>query len=535
MKRIFFACLLMAALFVDAQTATVTLSNKFELKDRGLGDATGSTCRLGNFFYCMQYDYKSVQFAIYPRLNDKKYNISLYRYTADMNEVAKAALNKGKKEFGPFAPQAIILNNKLLLFYYHAQDDGSVKLLVTTLEPETLTETGVKELYTMHVKNVSSFETDGVIAHNQLSLVLSPNQKELMVTQSGNTNEIFTCIINDNNAVVKPAVTIIKNNIQDMAIQNGFLDNQENKCLSYTYTINKLYKRGVLVLNNKGAEAFMDFNTGSKEWESNKLSFHLSNDNATLYVYANYYGDYLDEGVLLSTLNLQQLTYGPVQFFAYADDIKEKLYKMGFGVKGKDTYTVKRVDYACTELDDGTLALTGYPSVTSSSMRMKPTIMNTNTLPASGTNHTTQYQTVDIAIAGPIINVFLKGGQSKFGLLYRKQPDTETSGYIPIAYKNKLVCIYCDSKKNLERGPDEKVKGKEQPSDMVLVKAVVAADGTVISREQIADTPFGSNYYYLDYNKQLTNTSYLIPIGRLRLNMARYYTQIVQWANVEVK
>lgn len=416
----------------------------------------------------------------------------------------------------------------------HKQDDGSIKLLLTTLDPETLAETGTKELYTIHEKNVSSFETDGVIARNQLSLVMSPNQKELLVTQSGNTSEIFTCIINSNNEVVKPKVTVVKNGFEDLTIQNGFVDNEENKCLSYTYTINKIYKRGVLVLNKKGAEAFMDFDTGSKMWESNKLSFHMSKDNSTLYVYANYYGDYMDEGVLLSTVNLQQLKYGPVQFFAYADDIKEKLYKMGFGVKAKDKYTVKRVDYACTELDNGTLALTGYPSVTSSSMRMKPTIINTNTIPASGSNMT-RYQTVDITMAGPIINVFLKDGQSKFGLLYRKQPDTETSGYIPIAYKDKLVCIYCDSKKNLEAGQDEKVKGKDRPSDMVLVKAVIAANGTVISREQIADTPFGSNYYYLDYNKQLTNISYLIPIGRLRLNMARYYTEIVQWANVEVK
>jgi hypothetical protein len=535
MKRIFFAFLFMVGLFAHAQTATVTLSNKFELKDRGLGDATGATCHLGNFFYCMQYDYKSKQFAIYPRLNDTKYNLNFYRYTADMKELAKTALSKGKKEFGPFPPQAIVLNNKLLLFYYHAQDDGSVKLLLTTIEPETLAETGTRELYTMPVKNVSFAETDGAIARNRLILVMSPNQKELMVAQSGNTNQIFTCIINNNNEMVKPSVTIIKDNFQDMAIQNAFLDNEENKCLSYTYTINKIYKRGVLVSDNRGKDTFMDFDTGRKEWESNKLSFHMANDNSTLYVYANYYGDYMDEGVLLATLNIRQLAYGPVRLFPYSNDIKEKLYKMGFGVKSKDAYTVKRVDYTCTELADGTLALTGYPSVTSSDMRMKPTIMNTNTLSANGAGHAAQYQTVDIATAGPIINVFLKGGQCKFGLLYRKQSDSEASGYIPVAYKNQLICIYCDSKENLEQGRDEKVKGKDRPSDMVLVEAVIAADGTVISRSQIADTAIGSNYYYLDHNKQVTSTSYLIPVGRLRLNMARYYTEIVQWANVEVK
>jgi len=527
-------CLFMAAFFAHAQTAAVTLSDKFEVKDRGLTSSSGTTCRLGDFFYCMQYDRKSTQFAIYPRLNDIKYGISFYRFTADMKELAKAALNKGKKDFGPFIPQAVILNNKLLLFYYRAQDDGSVKLLVTTIEPETLAETGTRELYNIPEKNVSSFKTDNAVAHNNLALVMSPDQKKLLVAQSGNTGEIFTCIINEKNEVVKPAVTTIKDNLQDLEVQNCFVDNDGNKCLGYSYTINKIYKRGVLVWDSKGKDVFLDFNTGHKEWEANKLSFHMSADNSALYVYANYYGDDMDEGVLLSTLNIAQLAYGPVQLFAYTGDIREKLYKMGFGVKNKDAYTVKRIDYTCTELEDGTLALTGYPSASSSSMRMKPGVMNTNTIPANGMS-TPQYQTVYDDTAGPIVDVFLKGGQSKFGLLYRKQEVSEASGYIPIAWKNKLICIYCDSKKNLESGQDEKVKVVNRPADLVLAEAVIATDGTILSRGQIADTAIGSNYYYLDYNKQVTNTSYLIPVGRLRLNMARYYTEIVQWANVSVK
>jgi len=520
----------MAALFARAQTATVTLSQKFQLKDRGLTNSTGTTCRLGNFFYCMEYEYKSRQFALSASLEKIKYGINLYKYTPDMKEVSKNSLNNGKKEFGPFDPQTVVLNNKLLLFYYQVQPDGGIKLFVKTVDPQTLNETEAKELYTISEDNVGLFKMEDAISHNNLALVKSPDEKELVVVQSGNTNEVFTCIINSNNEVVKPMTTVIKDDYQDFKLQDVFLDNKENKCFSYTYTADKLNKRGVLVQNNKGKEAFLDFSTGNTDWESNTLAFHLAKDNKTLYLYANYYGNYLDEGVLLSSLDAEHLTYGKAQLFPYTDDIKQKMHKLGFGSKDDGNYTVKRVDYTCTELEDGTLALTGYPSATSSS-----TYTSGFTSSPVGGSFPQSYQTVVTSTAGPVINIFLKGSQCKFGLLNRMQANSEASGYIPVAYKNTLVCIYCDSKKNLEAGTDQKIKSSSKAADLVLIQAVISSDGAIISRKVISDAPEGSNYFYLDYNKQLSDKSYLMPIGRQRMNMARYYTEIDQWATVTVQ
>ena len=175
MKKLFFASLFMAALFARAQTATVTLSQKFQLKDRGLTNSTGTTCRLGNFFYCMEYEYKSRQFALSASLEKIKYGINLYKYTPDMKEVSKNSLNNGKKEFGPFDPQTVVLNNKLLLFYYQVQPDGGIKLFVKTVDPQTLNETEAKEK--LRKKNSNTFEIGG-----RISALHTPRNKSLSST-----------------------------------------------------------------------------------------------------------------------------------------------------------------------------------------------------------------------------------------------------------------------------------------------------------------------------------------------------------------
>ncbi len=523
MKNTLFACLLLLAFFAHAQTATVSFSNKFEFKDRGMTDNTSTTLHLGDYYYTMATDYKESQFAPSPRLSKIKYAINLGKYTAEMKEAGKISLNNGKKDFGPFPPQAILFNNKLLLFYYTVQPDGSIKLLEADVDPQTFTAGAARNIYTMSQADVGANKTDEVVGRNKLLLVTSPDKKQLMVVQAGNTSEIFTCIINSNGDVVKPLTTQIKDSVPDFAVQNVFVSNDGNKCISYTYTLNKLNQRGVLVQNSQGKTAFLDFNTGYKEWGANKLAFFMSPDNATLNVYANYYGDYLDEGVLLTTLDAVQLKYGSVKLFPYSEDLKEKMTRLGFGTKQKDNYTVRRIDYTCIPLADGTLALTGFPTSSSST----ETTYGFSNMQQSSYSVTTT--------AGPLVNVFLKEGQCKFAVLNRVQTNSLVTGYIPVAYKDKLVCIYCDSKNNLQSGTDNKIKTSNKSTDIVLVEAVIGSDGTMISRNVINDSLPNSDDFYIDYNKQLSATSYVIPVARQKLSGGKYISEVSQWATVSIQ
>jgi len=513
MKKFLLPCFLLAVIFLHAQTATVSLSKEFVLKDRGLSNSTGSTYRFGDFFYSTEYVYKGMQFAYTAKLKNVTYGINLYKYTADMHEVEKLELGNGEKQYGPFAPKTVIFGNKILLFYYKAQEDGSIKLLFTAIDPETLTETNTKELYSMTEKNGGLFKMEGEVAANKLFLQASPDKTNLMVSQSGNTNQMFTCVINSNLEVISPSVLLLKN-LNAFHLQDYFIDNAGNKYFSYTYTLDKVNKRGVLVQNSKGKEAYLDFNTGQSQWEANMLSFYMSNDNSKLYVYANYYGDYMDEGVLLSTIDAEKLSFGTVQLFPYTDEIREKMNKLGFGSKNKGSITVNRVYYICNELEDGTLTFTGCPYFV-------------RTLNYSHGSITKSYD-------GPIINIFIKGGKCSFGILYRKQESSHASGLIVMPYKNSLVCIYCDSKKNIDFGDAEKVKSEDNPAKLVLVQAVLNSDGTVTDRQEIGGDATGSNYYFLDSYERTSKKSFVFPIGRERVNLMRYYTELVQWATLEI-
>jgi hypothetical protein len=44
----------------------------------------------------------------------------------------------------------------------------------------------------------------------------------------------------------------------------------------------------------------------------------------------------------------------------------------------------------------------------------------------------------------------------------------------------------------------------------------------------------GRACYFTGYKQRLSDQSYLVPLGQDKVNMMRYYTELEQWATVEV-
>jgi hypothetical protein len=135
--------------------------------------------------------------------------------------------------------------------------------------------------------------------------------------------------------------------------------------------------------------------------------------------------------------------------------------------------------------------------------------------------------------AGPILNLFIKEGKCRFGVVYRNQEMGHGSAPLIVPYGDKLVCIYSDSEKGLDSDKPEHTDKRRDAGELVLAVAVIGNDGSIISRKKLSDRP-GSSVFMTNHQQSLTGNTYLVPVGHDRVNLARYYTEVEQWATVEV-
>lgn len=513
MKKILIPLLLLASIALNAQTINLELSKEFTFKEKGSSIYT-SVLKVGDFFYDVDVDYKGMQFAYTAKLEKVRYGITIHKYTTDMKEAGNYAIGSGK-DYGPFPAKMIVYNQALVVVYYQVREGNGIQLLMTIIDPVTLKEKVTRELYNVSEKNVGLWSTYEVMNKNNLIITPSPNEDKLLICQSGNTNEMFTCVLNKSFEVEKSTITPLRGKLTDVKLNNSFIDNTGNIYLSYTYVVDKLNYRGIFAQNTAGKNAFVDYK-GDKTWGSNVLFFHQSVKTGQLLLYANYYGDYLDEGLLTTSFNLNDFKFGKANYFAYSDDIKQKMSKAGYGAKNKSLYSVRRIDFICNELEDGTVAFSGTP------------IFKVGDVSYSG-------KTTTVIYAGPIVNFFVKNDNYTVNVIYRDIRELEPAGVIAAAYKNSLVLIYNDGPKNITIKDSTDYSSEKDASDLVLAAAVMSSNGALVSKKQISGDVIGSNYFYTSFNKQVANNRFIIPIGRERVNLARYYTEFVQWGTVTIQ
>lgn len=513
MKKTFLVLSLLYAVCLNAQTTTLSLSKKFSLKDPG-STLFGAVMGAGDFYYSMVVDYKGMQFAYSATLNKIKYSIEIHKYDEDMKEVKKISLPGHGKDLGPFPPAVRLFHGKICVFYYKVLEDNTTKLSFSTIDPNTLTEMDSKDLYTFSDKNVGLFRMGDVIGNNSLLLELSPDKTQLLVAQSGNTKEVFTCCVDSNLAVQKPKVSKIKN-IDGFQLEAGCLDNAGNLYFSFLSKSQDLKRRGLWLRNNKDEESFVNIKTGPGSLLVNKLSLKMARDKSQVYVFADYGQDNLAEGVLLTTVDKLQHETGNAQLIPYPEEIKAKLKEAGFTQKFSNGFSVYPASYKYTELEDGTVVLTGFPEYNVS-----------NQVGNNGSVTMTTYR------AGPVINVFTKEGKSRFDLIFRNQPRDEASSFIALPYQDKFVCIYTDFRKNAYPEGAGKI---DRPRELVLTQATWGADGTLLGKKEVAARPDGGLTYFINNATPMSDHSWWMPLGRNRVNMVRYYTEIEQWATLEVK
>lgn len=514
MKRLLFVCLYAAPFLLAAQNPTISLSKKFSLKDLDIYPINGPTYKIGDFFYSLDIDWKGMQFAYTAKLDKIKYAIILHQYDQQMKEVKRLDFQNKKKDFGPFAPKVILFQGQLLLFYYTVTDDQAINLSMGVIDPTTLREIGHKDLYKIVERNVGMFKMEHTVEHNKLILRFSQDSSHLLVAQSGNTDEIFTCAVNSKLDAERPVTSRIRQGLDDFACNDGFIDNSGNRYLSYTYAVDKMVRSGVVFQKDGVKDSFLDLKQGQKIESADKPRFVFSGDGSTLYLYVTTLLDEVASGFAVAKIDAGQQKMQQPLFFPFPMEFREWMHKEGYRSSAGD-----KNDFlsSVTFLKDGTMVISGYPSHTTNSLIM----YRDHSLSQS------------IQHAGPIVNAFIKGDAAGFGIVYRKQELSNASGFVTVPMEDKLIVLYNDGEKNVLSTEPLGNRKTYSSRELVLAEAIVGPD-QLVSKTKISNKEV-DGAFLLSLSQRLGDKHFLIPVGHDTYNMSRYYLLTEQWANVEVR
>lgn len=514
MNRSFFVVLLISFITSQAQNVNVTYSDKCSVRDLGMSGKDGGTLRRGDYFYCLEADYKGMQ-AYSASLGKIKYGLIVHKYDGNMKELSHGALQSGDKSFGPFSPKMTWFAGKMLIFYYVEAPDGNIQLLYSTVDPESLVVAPGKLLYTIPEKNRGFPKMETAMAENRIKIDLSPDSSKLLISQSGNTGEIFSCVLNPGLAVENQVISKTMSNMEEFVMSEVRIDGAGDRYFTFSYKEGEIKKNGLLVVNSERKEAFLSLRASAQGEDAGLLSLQLSKENGKAFVFGASSMEHLEEGVAVSQVDAANLSLGVPVVCDFPVDLKDRLKKMEYTQKRASIVVDKDVHYDGRLMDDGTLVLTGAPMIR----------QNYSTSSHSGARL--------LAYSGPIINVFIKGGQSRVGVIYRNQELSAASLPIGIPYGNKFICIYNDTEKAIN-SDDTHTNDKAKSEDgLVLAIAVLNSDGTIISKKMLAGRTGGPNFFTADVQVPSPG-QYFIPVGRDKFNLVRYYSELEQWAKVTV-
>lgn len=489
MKKIFFGLLALASLALSAQNVTASLSKEFELR------AT-PVCKAGNSFYLMDIDRPGARLAIAMNLRKALHGLTVIKYDTAMNELKQGPLEEGKNVFGYFSSRLVSFNDRLLLFYYKLQDNDDMIMYVSQIDTGTLSVTNTAELRTFFKGEVNyraSILSNLEDFQDALYTEPSPDgSKLLLMSMSAKPGKLFSCIIGKDGSITGKTLTSLPD-IKDFTPFSAYLDNEGNRYLSYNY-MDKERTKGVYMQNVAGRESFQAYQP-QQVYKPTDVTFKQLPHSRKVYLHANYYGEYLSEGICLAALQPETLTIGPTQLFPYPEDFSKKLENGGFGEKKKGVYTVRNTGYQLLELADGTLAFVGTPSF-------------------ANTGNFSSGRSITVVFTGPLLYGMVSNGKAVFGMVPRRQLGSPADAVIPVVKGNELLCFYADATRNIEKPLRDEAPLVRDLSSLALAVCTINSEGVITGRKKILDNPEGKNSFSLINAVQLPGNRLIIPLYR---------------------
>ena len=518
--KLFLTSLLLIFLSTTVDLQAQQLKIDFSSQGKDIKNDVTSFHRYGKYIYSNKTIWGKMQFAFSANLKKVKNGVEISKYDENLKVIKALSLDNNERDFGPFIPLVHYGENAIYVLYWKYTDDNKITLYATKINPEDLSITTTKELMHYDQKNQGLFAGLTTIEETKTFYTVSKDGKNVWVVHAS-PKLILSCVIDgDLNIVRKPESTLVK--LEKLLVTGAHIGNDGNKVLVYRYdnpTNPEYFIRGLYFepADKKGTFKTITFPSG---YSPGNLVVQSSKNDMKLYLAGEYFGKdffYGGQGVMLGEIDMATQSISTPKFFPYTDQIKQRVLDLDFASKkkGEIVFTDHNLNYRINEMDNGTIVL--------SSDHKSGTFV--------GASNTEFYYN------GPIIHAFIKpDGNAVMNLIPKKQVAGSATEFFNYKYQDKLICIYGDHLKFLEKElPDQKIGLVRMPGGIIPVAVIYDSDGKLISKKiLINDTKAIQGNVMIGDWSEIENNRFLMPIGRTKVNMIKYYTSISQMCYVEV-
>ena len=407
----------------------------------------------------------------------------------------------------------------IFVLYFKFTEDDKIKIFVSKINPDELSVIATQEVTEYDQKNQAVWGTVKTIDDTQTKYIVSEDEKQAWIIHTSSKLILSTVIDGDLKVVQNTQSTPVE--LRDLAITSAHIGNDGNKMLAYKYKdeeIKDFDVRGLFFqpANQNGSFQIIKLPDGNFPGH---LKLKLSKDGRKLYLGGEYYGaEYVDagKGVLLGEVNMKAKSVSTPVFYPYTPELKQRVFDLDFAVKRKGEIVLRdhELYYNMNEMDNGTIVFSADMMVTTGFEKS-----------------TTRY-------IGPIIHVFAKpGGNVSMTLIPKKQIASSFTGFSTYVFKDKLICLYVDVTKFLQKEFEDKKLGVAgRLGELIPVANIYDADGKLAERKILMENRKGiKGNLEIKYGSKINDNKYLFLVTEDKFTMSKRYTAVNQVCYLDIQ
>jgi hypothetical protein len=433
-----------------------------------------------NNLYDLDFDYDKnpslrLGFKLYKNISA----IKISKYDSRINLVLENELFNNGKIAGPFTPEIKKLNSKLVLLYSQlSKNEGKISIMISEIDKNSLSLIEPKEVLVINQDDLRAGKAIKLLDSYKLSICQSGNNQNFAVVYtSGQDNDLYFSILDENLKVIKRVAESIQN-IEILNIQSFALDNQTNFFAGYNgenvivFPVNSDKK--VLKINIPGNVSKQVFVVPSEANTPVKIIGLYGDDKKSM------------KGCYILPL-APNYNPGNLEINEFPDSIKNK-YSAAITDFGHTNYYLRKYPLTVLPCGDGSIVLL-----------CQCVRHDTYSSSGVGSSITTTF--------GEILHIHLN---SEKGIIFTEIPRTEFPmnevssvwKYFAFANSNNSILFYLEWAKAF----DKERKG------IVLAAVVVKPDGS-LSRQIIHSPDMPPGFTILSTGiQQVSSTEFFIPI-----------------------
>mgnify|MGYP003583620737 CR=1 FL=1 len=498
MKKVILIFMLVWAYNLNAQEFNVNITPSFKVQD----DVTNFH-KYGNAIYSDKINWGNMQFALTATLKKVTYGIEFTKYDENLKVLKELTFAK-KNELGPFMPIIHYGKDAIFVIYFKFKDEDNLKMLVSKINLEDLNIVATKEIMELNQKNKGLFGTMDAIEDAQVRFRVSEDKNNFWAIYANPNLISSTAFDNNLNITQKPEFTSV--NLKSIQITSTYFDNNGNKVLAYNYDKSKgkdLRTQGLYFLSPNTKGSITDVKLTNINIPSN-LTLKKSEKSNKLLIAGHYFENNFESGavgVFLANVEFELKSINNPTFTPYTNEIKKQISDLGYGKKrnGEITIPDETLTFNINETEDGTVVLSGKTSRTTSGTDSKG-------------NTITRY------FSGPIIYAFINSsGKANFQIIPIKQ---SFGSFLTQSYKNKIITIYTDN-------PD---------NDRLPIANTYDSEGKLLESKLLIDNPkLLKGHLMLSDLSKFEGNKFIIPVGKDKANMVKFFTRVNQLCYIEIK